>query len=74
MNWLLILIKYGPSIFKIIKDIIDLIKKAPESKQPQFKNQFGQTFAYYTVTKDKSHLRHFRAKLSEKVNEASQDI
>lgn len=70
MNWILLLIKYGPSVFKIVKDVIDLIKRSPENEQFEYKNELAQAVSYYKLTKDKDHLKVLRTKIKEKVNGA----
>ena len=73
MGWLkiiLLLIQYGPAIYQLVKQIIDLFKKIGESNEKSF--QFSpyqqdirlrEALDYYKKTRDKEKLIKLRDEL-----------
>ena len=69
---LMLIIQYGPTIWQIIKEILDLIEKnaqyLPESDGHMFrankKYAMNQAATYYKVTKDKVKLHELHGELT----------
>ena len=75
MSWLtiiMLIIQYGPAIYKLVKEIIDLIKKIQVRMPKTEANIFGFTteerlrlaIAYYKKTGDKSRLEELHGELT----------
>lgn len=75
MSWLtivLLILKYGPVIWELVKEIIDLIKKIkvhmPQTEAGLFefstKERLDMAIQYYKLTKDKSRLEELHGELT----------
>lgn len=75
MSWLtiiMLIIQYGPAIYKLIKQIIDLIWKVQAHMPMTEANTFGfsqherleAAIKYYKRTKDKSRLEEMHGELT----------
>lgn len=75
MSWvtiLLLILKYGPVIWQLVKEIIDLIKKIqlrmPQTEATAFqfttKQRLDMAIKYYKLTGDKSRLEELHGELT----------
>lgn len=72
LNILLLIIQYGPTIWKIVKEIIDMINGVsdflPESESKMFKfekrGQLRMAVKHYRKTKQKTRLEEMHGELS----------
>lgn len=75
MTWMtiiLLILKYGPVIWQIVQEIIDLIKKIkvhmPKTEASLFSfganERLDMAIQYYKLTKDKSRLYELHGELS----------
>lgn len=66
MAWLsilLMIIQYGPQIFALVSEIIDLIKKHRADKQAGLRGDLAAAVATYRVSRDQRPLRELRDRL-----------
>jgi hypothetical protein len=72
-TWLkviMLIVQYGPAIWKIVKEIIDLINSMslfvddPQLFKQQSKERLGDCVSYYRITRDKSKLEELHGELS----------
>ena len=66
MGWLsiiMMIIQYGPAIYKLVKELIELIKKARKADQPALKAELKEAAEHYKKTKDKTVLERLRDRL-----------
>lgn len=75
MSWMtiiLLILKYGPVIWEIVKEIIELIKKIkvhmPQTEAQLFSfgahERLEMAIQYYKLTKDKSRLEELHGELT----------
>ena len=75
MSWMtiiLLILKYGPVIWEIVKEIIELIKKIkvhmPQTEAQLFsfgaRERLEMAIQYYKLTKDKSRLYELHGELT----------
>lgn len=62
------LFKYGPTVYTIISEILELIKQfKDDSSKPMLNKALAESVDYYARTKDRSRLRKLRADLRKKL-------
>lgn len=69
MAWLSIIlwvIKYGPAIFSIVSEIMDLIKKMRGAEKVEAEGEFKSAMAEYKKTRDRRPLRRLRERLQKR--------
>jgi predicted amidophosphoribosyltransferase len=67
LKWLLLLIDYWPAIYRVIKEILSLIRKIPKNEQVLYRDQLRQAIAYYRTTKKSDLLKILKKKMKEKL-------
>jgi hypothetical protein len=68
LKWLLLLIDYWPTIYRIASEILALIKKLPKTDHSTYKTQLKDAITYFRTTKKSSLLKTLHKKLREKIN------
>jgi zinc D-Ala-D-Ala carboxypeptidase len=67
VNWLAVLIKYGPFVFRLIREILHMIDRSPDEDKVVFENDLIKACNYYKMTKDRTHLKNLKAKMRSRV-------
>lgn len=66
MSWfaiLMMIIQYGPAIWRVVKEIIDLIKSMKSHEQPALHDELKAAVDAYKVHRDRRPLQDLRDRL-----------
>lgn len=63
---ILLVIQYGPSLFSLVSEIVELIKKLRGQEKEAFKVELDRAVTEYRVTRDRRPLRELRARLQQR--------
>jgi len=72
INFILLIIKYGPQVFSLVSEIYALIKRLTEpAKVEAFKGDLKAATVAYKTTKDRRPLKAVRDRLYDELDNAT---
>ena len=63
---ILLVIQYGPSLFSLVSEIVDLIRKLRGQEKEGFEVDLKRAVDHYRRTKDRRPLRELRERLQKR--------
>lgn len=66
MEWLGLLIKYGPTLVNTILSIRKLIQKSPDHRRCLYQEELDAAMHHYHMTKDRQILKDLKEKLKDR--------